>query len=209
MALQARAAGFEAEVDKHLARHGSLDEAATEALYRRHIADFDPGAATRVSEGLQQLVSGMSASAALANDQTARYGHTLEKAKRLVLHTAFVDEAHRDNVKHVAGQSLRHFLSQTGDLDSAIPDFAVVGFDLTVQKTHQGGFACTIATDDTNAFVGFNGEVHFFQQQRATDAEINVLESYKRHPAILPCRNTIRQRYFVYSSFVPEINHDS
>ncbi len=68
------------DVDKHLARHGTLDEAATEALYRRHVADFDPGAATRVSDGLNQLIGGVSASAALANDQTARYGHTLEKA---------------------------------------------------------------------------------------------------------------------------------
>ena len=92
------------EVDKHLARHGSLDEAATEALYRRHIADFDPGAATRVSEGLQQLVSGMSASAALANDQTARYGHTLEKAAASLAQASHLGEP----APGVLGELLTH-----------------------------------------------------------------------------------------------------
>ncbi len=68
------------DVDLHLARHGTLDEPATVALYRRHLADFDSGTAVRVAEGLQQVIGGISASAALANDQTASYGHTLERA---------------------------------------------------------------------------------------------------------------------------------
>jgi len=67
------------EVDAHLAKHGTLDEAATEALYRRHLAEPDADAAGRVADGMQQLLDGMSASAALAGDQTARYGHTLDR----------------------------------------------------------------------------------------------------------------------------------
>ncbi len=67
------------EVDRHLAQRGTLDEATTAQLFRRHLADFDPQAAQRVSEGLQQLIGGMSAQAALAKDQTSRYGLTLER----------------------------------------------------------------------------------------------------------------------------------
>jgi diguanylate cyclase len=66
-------------VDAHLARHGVLDEAATEALYRRHLAEPDSETAVHVAEVVQQLLGGMSASAALAGDQTARYGHTLQR----------------------------------------------------------------------------------------------------------------------------------
>jgi len=73
------ASALHQEVDAHLAQHGTLDEAATEALYRRHLAEVDAGAARRVADGMQQLLDGMSASAALAGDQTARYGHTLER----------------------------------------------------------------------------------------------------------------------------------
>ena len=67
-------------VDAHLAQHGTLDEAATETLYRRYLVNaLDEGTAQRVTDGMQQLLDGMSASAALAGDQTARYGHTLER----------------------------------------------------------------------------------------------------------------------------------
>jgi len=67
-------------VDRHLAQRGTLDEATTERLYQHYLAsDFDPQVALRVSEGLQQLIGGMSAQAALATDQTSRYGLTLER----------------------------------------------------------------------------------------------------------------------------------
>ena len=68
------------EVDRRLASHGTLDEAAVQDLFRRHVADFDSAAADRITEGLHQLIGGMSASTALANDQTAKFGHTLERA---------------------------------------------------------------------------------------------------------------------------------
>ncbi|MDT7833914.1 GGDEF domain-containing protein [Aquabacterium sp. OR-4] len=73
------ASALRVEVDHHLAQRGALDEATTAQLYRRHLADLDPQAAQRVSDGLQQLIGGMSAQAALAKDQTSRYGHALER----------------------------------------------------------------------------------------------------------------------------------
>jgi diguanylate cyclase len=66
-------------LDAHLAAHGVLDEAATEALYRRHLADPDANTALHVADGVHQLLDGMQASAAAAGDQTARYGHTLQR----------------------------------------------------------------------------------------------------------------------------------
>ena len=66
-------------LDAHLAAHGVLDEAATEALYRRHLADPDADTALHVADGMHRLLDGMQASAAAAGDQTARYGHTLQR----------------------------------------------------------------------------------------------------------------------------------
>ena len=66
-------------VDAHLAAHGVLDEAATEGLFRRHLADPDTRTALQVSDGMTRLLDGMQASAAAAGDQTARYGDTLQR----------------------------------------------------------------------------------------------------------------------------------
>ena len=66
-------------VDAHLAAHGVLDEAATEGLFRRHLADPDTRTAVQVSDGMTRLLDGMQASAAAAGDQTARYGDTLQR----------------------------------------------------------------------------------------------------------------------------------
>ncbi len=66
-------------VEQHLQRHGRLDEAATQALYDEHVAELDPSAAQRVAEGFQSVLDGMSASATLAGDQTARYGQALSR----------------------------------------------------------------------------------------------------------------------------------
>ena len=66
-------------LDAHLAAHGVLDEAATDALYRRHLADPDSETASKVNDGVARLLDGMQASAAAAGDQTARYGHTLQR----------------------------------------------------------------------------------------------------------------------------------
>ncbi len=68
-------------LDAHLAAHGVLDEAATEALYRRHLAEAGPDAegAEWLADGMHRLLEGMQASAAAAGDQTARYGHSLQR----------------------------------------------------------------------------------------------------------------------------------
>ncbi len=68
-----------AALDKHLAEHGVLDEAATEALYRRHLAEPRGDLAQQVTDGVAGLLDGMQASAAAAGDQTARYGDTLQR----------------------------------------------------------------------------------------------------------------------------------
>ncbi len=66
-------------VDQQIARHGQLDEAATYGLYRRHVAEVDPQTAQRVADGFQKVLSGMAESAALAGDQTERFGHSLSR----------------------------------------------------------------------------------------------------------------------------------
>ena len=66
-------------LDAHLAAHGTLDEAATEAMYRRYLADPQDAAAEQMAEGLNRLIDGMQASASAAGNETARYGHSLER----------------------------------------------------------------------------------------------------------------------------------
>ena len=66
-------------VDAHLAAHGVLDEAATDALYRRYLANPGPETLPQLSDGVAKLLEGMQASAAAAGDQTARYGDTLQR----------------------------------------------------------------------------------------------------------------------------------
>jgi diguanylate cyclase len=68
-----------AEVDQVLAEQGKLDEATTQAIYQRHVAGLDADLVQRASDGLQRVMGGMSAQAALATGQTQRYGHTLER----------------------------------------------------------------------------------------------------------------------------------
>jgi diguanylate cyclase len=67
------------EVDDLIARHGQLDEASIGALFRRHVAEMDPAAAQRVTDGFQRVLHDMAESAALAGDQTAKYGHSLSR----------------------------------------------------------------------------------------------------------------------------------
>ncbi len=66
-------------LDAHLAEHGVLDEAATDALYRRFLADPSADTTQQVTDGVARLLDGMQASAAAAGDQTARYGDTLQR----------------------------------------------------------------------------------------------------------------------------------
>ena len=64
-------------VDRHLSRHGQLDESSTHAIFREHVAEIDPHIAQRVTEGFQRILAGMSESAAQTGDQAATYGSSL------------------------------------------------------------------------------------------------------------------------------------
>ncbi|MCK6427059.1 MAG: GGDEF domain-containing protein [Burkholderiaceae bacterium] len=68
-----------AAMDRTLASDGALDEAAVHTLYRRHVAEVDPQTAQRVADGFQRVLTGMAESAALAGDQTARFGSSLSR----------------------------------------------------------------------------------------------------------------------------------
>src|SRR5574337_1124426 len=67
-------------VDAHLARHGTLDEAATQAIYRQYLADLDPDTAIRVADGVRRVLSGISNSAAAASEQTTQFGQSLDRS---------------------------------------------------------------------------------------------------------------------------------
>ncbi|MEO8297268.1 MAG: GGDEF domain-containing protein [Burkholderiales bacterium] len=66
-------------VDRQLRESGPLDEAGTESLYRRYVAEFDPDKAQGVADGFTRVLTGMAESASAAGDQTARYGTSLSR----------------------------------------------------------------------------------------------------------------------------------
>lgn len=74
-----------ADVDAHLGKHGKLDEASTQSLFRKHVMDIDPQEARKVAEGFQRILTGMAESAAEAGDQTAKYGHSLARLNNILL----------------------------------------------------------------------------------------------------------------------------
>lgn len=80
------------EVDQLLARLGKLDEASTQALYHRHVADMDPATLARVSDGLNKVIGGMTAQTALAGNQTEEYGQALERMAAKLGNTASMAE---------------------------------------------------------------------------------------------------------------------
>ena len=66
-----------AAIDEHLAREGALDEFATHALFKRHVADVDPETAQRMVDQMQRVLGGISDSAGAAGAHAARYGASL------------------------------------------------------------------------------------------------------------------------------------
>jgi len=66
-----------AAIDEHLARDGALDEFATQALFKRHVADVDPESAQRVVDQIQRVLGGIGDSAGAAGTQVARYSASL------------------------------------------------------------------------------------------------------------------------------------
>ncbi|MDQ5897404.1 MAG: diguanylate cyclase [Pseudomonadota bacterium] len=68
-------------IDRHLGHHLQLDEAVTEALYRRHVvgAGHDPAMLQRVSDSASTVLGAVVETAARAGDQTAAYGSSLSR----------------------------------------------------------------------------------------------------------------------------------
>ncbi len=66
-----------AAIEDHLAREGRLDEFATQALFKRHVADVDPESAQRVADGVQRVLAGVGEAASAAGAHTARFGASL------------------------------------------------------------------------------------------------------------------------------------
>ena len=68
---------LQAAIDEHLARAGVLDEFATYALFKRHVADVDPETARQVVDHLQRVLGGSGEAAGAAGAHAARYGASL------------------------------------------------------------------------------------------------------------------------------------
>jgi diguanylate cyclase len=68
-----------AAIDEHLAREGALDEFATQALFKRHVADVDPETAQRVVDQIQRVLGGIGESAGAAGTHAARYSASLAR----------------------------------------------------------------------------------------------------------------------------------
>jgi diguanylate cyclase len=103
------------EVDRLLASKGKLDEPTTETLYHRFVAGLDADTVQRVSEGLQQVLGGMSAQAAAANDQTERYGQSLERAV-----AQLVSQADKGAASEAPGAVMGELLAQTQQMQAAM-----------------------------------------------------------------------------------------
>lgn len=65
------------ELQTLTAKGGTLDEAQTRGLYRQHVSELDSASAQRLSEGLNRVLDTMSASAAQAGQDTARFDSSL------------------------------------------------------------------------------------------------------------------------------------
>ena len=64
---------LQAAIDEHLARAGALDEFATWALFKRHVADVDPETAQQVVDHMQRVLGGIGEAAGAAGAHAARY----------------------------------------------------------------------------------------------------------------------------------------
>ena len=66
-----------AAIDEHLAHEGCLDEFATHALFKRHIADVDPESAQRVVDGLQRVLGNIVETTGSTGSQVGRFSASL------------------------------------------------------------------------------------------------------------------------------------
>jgi len=66
-----------AAIDEHLAREGSLDEFATHALFKRHVAEVDPETARRVADSMQRALGGIGEAIVSAGSHATRFSASL------------------------------------------------------------------------------------------------------------------------------------
>jgi diguanylate cyclase len=66
-----------AAIDEHLAREGTLDEFATHALFKRHVAEVDPETAQQVVDHMQRVLGGIGEAAGAARAHAVRYSASL------------------------------------------------------------------------------------------------------------------------------------
>lgn len=66
-----------AAIDEHLVRESRLDEFATHALFKRHIAEVDPDSAQRVVDGLQRVLGSIGEAAGATGGHVGRFGASL------------------------------------------------------------------------------------------------------------------------------------
>lgn len=71
--------GLRTAIEEELKKGAKLDEALTESLYRRFVADMDEAEAERISSGFQRVISDINRSATLAGEQAGKFGHSLEQ----------------------------------------------------------------------------------------------------------------------------------
>ncbi len=107
------------DIDDHLARHGALDEAATESLFRRHLSEMDPALAQRVTTGMQKLLTGMNDSAVEASEQSARYGAVLDDMAADIQAEIQAD-VHAENRLAAEAEKLELLRSHTEEMQSAM-----------------------------------------------------------------------------------------
>jgi len=62
---------------------------------------------------------------------------------------------------------------------------AIVRMQLAGDQLHQGRFALAVATDDACPLVRLDRQIDVFEQERAADAEVDVLPLDKRHPLVV------------------------
>lgn len=77
--VSGRNASLIAEIDALTTTGTKLDEAATQVMFRKHVAEIDEAVATRVGQGLQKVMADISRSASEAGSEAARFGSALEK----------------------------------------------------------------------------------------------------------------------------------
>ena len=72
-------AALRSELDHHITAGQPLDEATTQAIYRRHIAEMNEDTARRVGEGFQQVLADISHTTSEAGQQANLFGDALEQ----------------------------------------------------------------------------------------------------------------------------------